>query len=334
MRKEHVAEEVLGAYVDGELDADALARIEERLSGDRALRDRLAALQRVTDLVRAAAHATPPADSQASAATHTRTGSASRAGASDARSERAPAAEPSRTFSRPVVWGIAASFVAALAGALLTVLLLGRDAGVDGWQQHALVFHESYLAALDANRTPLLDARASSPAALGKSLAALVDDELVVVPDLSEQGYAPQGARLIETAAGPVTYVVYAGVNKPVLGLAVLRWHRTTTASSTCISTASSSSSSGPTASIGSASAARTRPRRCARSRTPCKISPPAAPPSPARAFPRSDSPICGITSAPTASIVHEAATRERCGLRSRQESPGKHRVTTGGFSS
>ena len=223
MRKDHVAEEVLGAYVDGELDADAIARIEERLSSDRALRDRLAALQRVTDLVRTAAHATPPADSQASAATHTRTGGASRAGPNDARSERAPAAEPSRTFSRPVVWGIAASFVAALAGALLTVLLLGRDAGVDGWQQHALVFHESYLAALDANRTPLLDARASSPAALGKSLAALVDDELVVVPDLSEQGYAPQGARLIETAAGPVTYVVYAGVNKPVLGLAVLR---------------------------------------------------------------------------------------------------------------
>ena len=142
MRKDHVAEEVLGAYV-GELAADAVARIEERLSIDRALRDRLAALQRVTDLVRTAAHATPPADSQATATTHTRTGSASRAGPNDARGERAPAAEPSRTFSRPVVWGIAASFVAALAGALLTVLLLGRDAGVDGWQQHALVFHES-----------------------------------------------------------------------------------------------------------------------------------------------------------------------------------------------
>ncbi len=220
MRKEQVTEEVLGAYVDAELAASDVAQLEGQLAGDRALRDRLAALQRVTDLVRAATHA-PPADSPPGSAKHARAVMPPGA-APDVLGKRS-AARPPRTFSRPVVWGIAASFVAALAGALLTVLMLGRDAVTDGWQQHALVFHESYLAALDANRTPLLDARASSPTALGQSLAALVDDELVVVPDLSEQGYAPQGARLIETAAGPVAYVMYAGANKPVLGLAVLR---------------------------------------------------------------------------------------------------------------
>jgi len=217
MRKEDVADEVLGAYVDGELDPAAVARLDERVAADRSLRERVAALQRVTNLVRAAAHA-PSAQPPMRDAPHEV--------APPAAARRPPsprAARLSRVFSRPLAWGLAASLAAACAGALLSALLLGRETATDGWQQHALVWHASYLAALDANRTPLLDARASDPATLVRSLTALVDDELVVVPDLSEHGYSPRGARLIETAAGPVAYVVYGGANMPVLGLAVLR---------------------------------------------------------------------------------------------------------------
>jgi anti-sigma factor RsiW len=227
MANEIVSDETLGAYLDGELDAAAVASVDRRLALDAALRARLASLRDVTELVRAATAApgvprAAPAALEDGAFTFPPRGSAQPAAAPHPARDT-PRLRPRFLPSRPLARGIAASFAAAVAGALLAVLLLARSPSAEGWQQHALVFHASYLAALDAKRTPLLDARASDPAALGASLAALADDALAVVPDLSEHGYVPQGVRVIETAEGPVAYVVYAGANKPVLGLAVLR---------------------------------------------------------------------------------------------------------------
>ena len=99
---------------------------------------------------------------------------------------------------------------------------------LSSWEDHALLFHQTYLEALGSHHQLPLDARSSDPATLDASLAQLVNWQFTV-PDLSAQGYRLEGARVIATAEGPLAYVLYSSPTAPLLGLAMLRNSTSTT---------------------------------------------------------------------------------------------------------
>lgn len=219
MRDVDLTDEALGAYVDGELDAAEASQLEARLERDAGARARLESLQRVSALVRDAVtagmqepHAGAEIDDPRLAAWPQRGAGWAAAGA--ARPERTRRLAPSR---------VAAAFAAGVVSAALGLWLVGPPTPASTtWEDHALLFHQTYLEALRANRQLPLDARGSDPASVGASLSRLVDWSFAV-PDLSAQGYTLQGARLIATAEGPLTYVLYSSDDQPLLGLAMLQ---------------------------------------------------------------------------------------------------------------
>ena len=214
MRDLTLSDETLGAYVDGELDAASAADVETRLRHNPAARERVAAIRRVSGLVRDVVHA--PVEGEAPAALP---------GA--ARSPSPPRVvamklKPRRPRRKTSPWRVAAGFAAGACCTALALWLLGGPAApASSWEDHALLFHQTYLEALEADRHLPLDALGSDPAALDASLARLVDWQFAV-PDLSAEGYTLEGARVIATAEGPLAYVLYSNAHAPLLGLAML----------------------------------------------------------------------------------------------------------------
>ncbi|HEU4618265.1 MAG TPA: hypothetical protein VFV10_09500 [Gammaproteobacteria bacterium] len=215
-----ITDEVLGSYLDGELDADAARRLEARLALDAAARARLEALRKVSGWVgesvrraRAVAAAGRPPQAEEPLPFAARVVSL----------PGARAVPPRRRPRRAMAFGLAGAFAAGMAFAAGVLLLLGVvPRHSSSWEDHALAFHESYLASLEGDKAFPLDARTSDPVALGESLDELVGWNLEV-PDLSDHGYTLEGARLITTAQGPVAYLLYSSENEPLLGFAVLQ---------------------------------------------------------------------------------------------------------------
>lgn len=218
-RESRISDETLGAYLDGELDAEAKRHLEARLAVDAAARARLEALRRVSLGVGASVRRARD--------------SASRSVRSDAREAPQVGARviplPGARFDRrraatrrAPIWAVALAFAAGAAFAAALLVPLGTTQQQSGgWEQHALAFHESYLESLGGDRSFPLDARTSDPVALGRSLAGIVGGDFDV-PDLTGQGYTLQGARVITSAQGPVAYLLYSSEDEPLLGVAVL----------------------------------------------------------------------------------------------------------------
>jgi len=186
-------DEMLGAYADGELGAADAERIDRLLALDPDSRLRLAAIERVNNLVRLAS---------------------------------GHAASPTRPMPRPFAlrqwsdWRLAASFVLA-ACLLVGILAVERDATgpATDWSHSALSFHDSYVRSRST----------TAPESL-LNAAQVSEEELTArasfspaTPDLSPLGYAPTGAHLIDGPNGPVLYVPFEAARGPPIGFTMTR---------------------------------------------------------------------------------------------------------------
>ncbi len=221
MRNIELSDETLGAYVDGELDATAVLQVETQLEQDAAARAQVAALRHISSLVRKVVQT--PADAPVATPTVAPPPRDVRHDGPRLVQARTTALPSARRAAIVAPWRVAAAFAAGAFCTAIALWLLGAPAAPSSsWEDHALMFHQTYLEALQADRHLPLDASGSDPAALDASLAQLVDWNFAV-PDLSAQGYMLQGARVIATAEGPLAYVLYSSAKDPLLGLAVLQ---------------------------------------------------------------------------------------------------------------
>lgn len=209
---DEMTDELLGAYADGELDATARARVDTLLQTDERARRRLAAIRQITRLVRDATHLEGrllnegPRSAEAGA---------SRSVTPAFRRARGPA------WMR---WRLAASFVAGALAVTVALQLLGtREPVPHGWQQSALVFHNSYLQALaDGKEQFLVDVTHPGTEESANAYSSIIDYQ-PVLPDLSAHDYAPTGARLVTSPDGPTVFVIYDAPGRSPVGFSVIR---------------------------------------------------------------------------------------------------------------
>jgi anti-sigma factor RsiW len=214
--RERITEELLGAYVDGELDRAESAAVEAALRADRRLAQRVEALRRVTMLVKAAVRA---ADS-AEAFTAQRFSAEEEVGASIVERRRSwwsvlEAAQP----LRPLL----ASFATGLLVALGAMLLWSTPHQVDGqWARLTLALHERFVDAMRAGNAFPLDVSDPDPERVGQFLAARIG-YTPSIPDLSADSYVLSGARIVTTLEGPAVYALYTSGENPLLGFVAVR---------------------------------------------------------------------------------------------------------------
>jgi anti-sigma factor RsiW len=203
-----ITDEQLGAYVDGELDSAARARVDALLLKDEDARHRLTAIREITQLVRDATHYTGR--------------SPSRAG-SDTAVPRNRAASTSARGPGWMGWRLAASFVGGALAVALTFQLLETPAAPHGWQQSALVFHNTYLQALaDGKERFLVDLTNPGTEEAANAYSSILDYQ-PVLPDLSVHEYSPTGARLVTSSDGPTVFVIYDAPGRSPVGFSVTR---------------------------------------------------------------------------------------------------------------
>jgi anti-sigma factor RsiW len=201
-----ITDEILGAYVDGELEAAERAELEKRLAKDAGTRRRVEEIRRITALVRNATFAPRAAPS------------------TEAPKPTVELHVPRRARSGWFAWGLAASFVGGAVAVTLAVRLAGAPTPAShGWQQSALVFHTSYLRArADGRPELLLDVGEPDAKETASAYAPIIDYE-PVLPDLSDHDYAPLGSRLVTSPDGPTVFVVYESPGQSPVGFSVTR---------------------------------------------------------------------------------------------------------------
>ena len=218
MAENHIelTDEVLGAYVDDELDPATRSRVERSLSVDRDARSRLAAIRDITMLVRVATRGGTGVRVDGAAHGPEVIDLSSRIGVT------APAAARGRRAPAWLDWRMAASFVAGLA-VMLGALELGQLGGSEAptWQRSALEFHHRYARAASTGGDLALDHLSPASSSFARDFARIADYE-PVLPDLSGQNYAPIGARLLPTFEGVVTHVVYEAPGRPAIGYSMV----------------------------------------------------------------------------------------------------------------
>jgi len=212
-----IDEELLSAYLDGELEGDSLAEVEAALAQDVELQDQLAALMDADQAARAefAAMLDEPVPDALLAAL-----------APPAAETVAPVAPPAANLPTPPkapAWAIAA----ALAGALLIGgaggLYLGRETGVAAPPQVAEVAPwiadiADYHAVYSQQVRHLVEVPAEEADHIETWLSATLDTQ-VVIPDLTEQGLTFEGARLLVAAGKPVAQLLYTDADGAVVAL-------------------------------------------------------------------------------------------------------------------
>ena len=209
-------DEILNAYLDGELEPAEHAAVEAALARDAQARARLDALRRVSLLGRAAVDAL------------------SRSAVDESLQERVwpLPARPEPGGRGPAATGWAA---AVLSGAL--VLLLGIGIGawlfqpVDravmdmaaapvAWHRQAAWFHRLASERQARGRPLVLDLEAGEPARLQAAVNERLQQQ-VLVPDLSDLGLRPLGARLLVEQARPLAQIFYQDAGGSLVSLLV-----------------------------------------------------------------------------------------------------------------
>jgi anti-sigma factor RsiW len=214
--RETITEQILGAYVDGELGREEGVAVEAALRGDGQLAQRVEALRRVTMLVKAAVRAADSAEPFAAR----RIDAEEEVGKSIAARRRSwrsifDAVQP----LRPLL----ASFSIGLMVALGAMLLWPTPHQADGqWARLTLALHERFVDAMRTGNVFPLDVSDPDPERVGKFLAATIG-YAPSIPDLSADSYVLSGARIVTTSEGPVVYALYTSGENPLLGFVAVR---------------------------------------------------------------------------------------------------------------
>lgn len=218
-------DEMLVAYLDGELDWNTRAEVEAWLERDVMLRERMMALMESATLLRAAFDPAlrEPIPEKLLAGAHRESSTA----ITDLVAERSKRGSL-RHFARPWMhWAAAAGVAGLLIGGGVGHFVAGPDeisqqaAALDSgnWLDNLAAYHKLFVSA-GADDVALVDVPANTAAAVRKAVQKLPPD--FRLPNLQPWGLQFQGARFLFVEGQPATQLFYTTDNKALGPLTVV----------------------------------------------------------------------------------------------------------------
>jgi anti-sigma factor RsiW len=211
---------MLMAYVDGEVDAATARQIEHAIAADPALSVRARMFRDSAAMLRGAysdaLHEKVP-DRLISALS------------SLAKQDNVVPLQTRRPGRQIVGWAMAASLAALVVGAGSTYWYVTGErelptavqlASGERWLDHVSGFYDVYDAALKKEDRLLVDFKADDIPELTNWFSARLNRPLAV-PDLSAQGFRPQGGRLLIIGGKPAAQFLYLSERNELVGLAI-----------------------------------------------------------------------------------------------------------------
>jgi anti-sigma factor RsiW len=212
-------DETLMAYADGALDAPAAQRVAKATRADAALAARVETFRRTAALARAAL--APVVDEPVPARLV--------AAVRETKAGNVVALKPrSVVFRRPLATAVAASFALflVLGGAgIFTGRIQPQIGGLelastDRWLDNVAGFYNLAEATQASEGRLLVDFSAEDMGELGKWFGAKLNRNLAI-PDLTAQGYALQGGRMLIVGGRPAAQFLYKNDANDVVGLVI-----------------------------------------------------------------------------------------------------------------
>ncbi len=212
-------DETLMAYADGALDGALAARVARAALADRRVRARIEIFRRTAMLARAAL--APVVDEPVPARL-----------VAAVREAKAGSVVPFRpkagNLRRPLVWAVAASvalFVVLGAGGVFTGRIQPQIGGLelastDRWLDNVAGFYNVAEATQASEGRLLVDFTTEDMPELGKWFGAKLNRNLAL-PDLSAQGFALQGGRMLVVGGRPAAQLLYKNGANEVVGLVI-----------------------------------------------------------------------------------------------------------------
>jgi anti-sigma factor RsiW len=218
-------DETLMAYADGALDAASAARVAGAALARPEIRRRISAFRTTATLARAAYASVVDEDVPARLVAAVRDAPAAGNGVA-LRANPAAAAAPSR--SRPIAWAVAASVALVMAlgaGGVFTGNIEPRIGGLelastDRWLENVAGFYNLAEATQASEGRLLVDFTADDMPELGKWFGAKLNRNLAI-PDLTQQGFALQGGRMIIVGGRPAAQLLYKNDANDTVGLVI-----------------------------------------------------------------------------------------------------------------
>jgi anti-sigma factor RsiW len=214
---------MLMAYADGELDAATARQIEAAIAADPALAARVRLFRESAALLRGAF----------GDALHEEVPERLRAAVQPAKASAEASNVVSLSARRParqiVAWAVAASFAALVLGGGGTYWYLANEraasdglqlASSDRWLDHVAGFYDVYDVTFKKEDRLLVDFKADDIPELTKWFSQRLNRELSV-PDLSAQGFEPQGGRLLIINGRPAAQLLYMSSAGELVGLVI-----------------------------------------------------------------------------------------------------------------
>lgn len=204
-------DETLGAYLDGELDAEAAGRVEAELATDEAARARLAAIEEVGALARAAFAEVirEPLPQRLLDAAAPPTGAA--------------------VEERERLWWLSPAAFAALAMMLVVGIGIGvlffparTTMPLADWRQAVAAFHVAYADTDTQGGRMLLDVGAEEVQTLSRWFGRVIGARFRA-PNLEQQGMKLLGGRLLISDHQPVGQLLYRAADQRLLSFSTAR---------------------------------------------------------------------------------------------------------------
>jgi len=214
----------LMAYADGALDAAAAARVAAAALARPEIRRRVAAFRTTATLARAAYASVVDEDVPERLVAAVRAAPAS----GNVAALRAKPAAAARSRSRPIGWAVAASVALVMAlgaGGVFTGSIEPRIGGLelastDRWLENVAGFYNLAEATQASEGRLLVDFAADDVPELGKWFGAKLNRNLAI-PDLTQQGFALQGGRMIIVGGKPAAQLLYRNDANDTVGLVI-----------------------------------------------------------------------------------------------------------------
>jgi anti-sigma factor RsiW len=211
---------MLMAYVDGEVDAATARQIERAIGADSALAERVRMFRESAAVLRGAfaesLHEKVP-DRLVAALSPL------------AKADKVVALGARRPARQIVGWAVAASLAALVVGAGGTYWYVAGEqlassgvqlASAERWLDHVSGFYDVYSDEMKKDDRLLVDFKADDIPELSNWFSARLNRPLSV-PDLSGQGFRPQGGRLLIINGKPAAQFLYRSEEGEVVGLAI-----------------------------------------------------------------------------------------------------------------
>lgn len=215
---------MLMAYADGELDAATARQIEAAIADDPALAERARVFRESASLLRGAyadaLHEEVPERLLAAVRP------AAQSGAVQSNVVSLSARRPSRQI---ISWAVAASLAALVLGGGGTYWFLTAErdgasglqlASSDRWLDHVAGFYDVYDVTFKKEDRLLVDFKADDIPELTRWFSQRLNRPLSV-PDLSAQGFEPQGGRLLIIGGKPAAQLLYLSSSGELVGLVI-----------------------------------------------------------------------------------------------------------------